>query len=462
MSFSIPLKFTLGSKVFNGLPDNCTASETRTENKTVTSYTGTAGALTVTAELTQYSDFDACEWVVYFKNNTDGESEILSDVLAVSMDFDFSDAKLYTCNGDFYSYDGYETTEHDIHANSGFVFEQAPVGGRACDRAFPYQRLVSGAGGFNVAVGWPGQWFCRWEENSGKIHLDAGQQRVHTVLHPGETFRTPLIALVGFEGGLERGINVWRRWYRKYVLPKNAEPILHGVDNAGGQEFCSATQEQQLESLKGFIQNGTGINMWWIDAGWYPAITPEGEENWWKTTGTWECDKKRFPNGFRPISDYCAQHSVKLMIWFEVERANEGTKLFAEHPEWLVKNTDEPVRYGFMLDMGNEACVDYLSKYIADFLIENNISIYRQDYNFEPLPYWQHNETPDRVGMNENRCICGYLRYWDYLLEHVPGLLIDSCASGGRRNDLETVRRAIVLHQTDAAYGNHPVKHAFF
>ncbi|NLA77116.1 MAG: hypothetical protein GX851_04710, partial [Clostridiales bacterium] len=45
MSFSIPLKFTLGSKVFNGLPDNCTASETRTENKTVTSYTGTAGAL---------------------------------------------------------------------------------------------------------------------------------------------------------------------------------------------------------------------------------------------------------------------------------------------------------------------------------------------------------------------------------------------------------------------------------
>ncbi len=36
---------------------------------------------------------------------------------------------------------------------------------------------------------------------------------------------------------------------------------------------------------------------------------------------------------------------------------------------------------------------------------------------------------------------------------------IDSCASGGRRNDLETLRTpAVPLHYTDHSYGNHPLK----
>ena len=47
--------------------------------------------------------------------------------------------------------------------------------------------------------------------------------------------------------------------------------------------------------------------------------------------------------------------------------------------------------------------------------------------------------------MNENLHVQGYLAYWDELLRRHPGMLIDSCASGGRRNDLETMRRAVPL-----------------
>jgi len=43
----------------------------------------------------------------------------------------------------------------------------------------------------------------------------------------------------------------------------------------------------------------------------------------------------------------------------------------------------------------------------------------------------------------------GYLDYWDELLRRHPGMLIDSCASGGRRNDLETLRRAVPLLRSD-------------
>ena len=43
----------------------------------------------------------------------------------------------------------------------------------------------------------------------------------------------------------------------------------------------------------------------------------------------------------------------------------------------------------------------------------------------------------------------GYFAYWDELLRRHPGMLIDSCASGGRRNDLETLRRAVPLLRSD-------------
>jgi alpha-galactosidase len=47
----------------------------------------------------------------------------------------------------------------------------------------------------------------------------------------------------------------------------------------------------------------------------------------------------------------------------------------------------------------------------------------------------------------------GYLAYWDELRRRHPDMLIDSCASGGRRNDLETLRRAVPLLRSDYQWG---------
>jgi alpha-galactosidase len=51
--------------------------------------------------------------------------------------------------------------------------------------------------------------------------------------------------------------------------------------------------------------------------------------------------------------------------------------------------------------------------------------------------------------MTENLYVQGYLAYWDALRQRHPQLRIDSCASGGRRDDLETMRRAVPLIRSD-------------
>jgi alpha-galactosidase len=66
-----------------------------------------------------------------------------------------------------------------------------------------------------------------------------------------------------------------------------------------------------------------------------------------------------------------------------------------------------------------------------------------------PLDAWRKNDTPDRQGVTENLYVQGHLYFWDELRRRNPGLFIDSCASGGRRNDIETMRRAVPLLRSD-------------
>lgn len=73
-----------------------------------------------------------------------------------------------------------------------------------------------------------------------------------------------------------------------------------------------------------------------------------------------------------------------------------------------------------------------------------------------PLTAWRTNDTANRQGITEDFCVQNHLAYWDALRAMNPGLRIDSCASGGRRNDLETMRRAVPLTRSDFEFAHMP------
>ena len=96
--------------------------------------------------------------------------------------------------------------------------------------------------------------------------------------------------------------------------------------------------------------------------------------------------------------------------------------------------------------------MSWLTDHISNFIQTEGVTIYRQDFNFDPAPYWKAMDAPDRVGIAEMKHIEGLYAFWDALLARNPGLLIDNCASGGRRIDLETIGRSIPLWRTDYQY----------
>jgi alpha-galactosidase len=101
------------------------------------------------------------------------------------------------------------------------------------------------------------------------------------------------------------------------------------------------------------------------------------------------------------------------------------------------------------LNLGNPEARQWLTDHIDKLISEQGVDLYRQDFNIDPLDFWRANDAVDRQGITEIRYVTGYLAYWDELRHRHPHMLIDSCASGGRRNDLETMRRAVPLTRSD-------------
>ncbi len=409
--------------------------------------------LSLRVEFTIYADFPVVEWVAYFKNTSTQSTPILADIRVLDICQPYkSGLVLHYNRGDFNTPDGYEPLQADI--SPGFETHISPAGGRPTNAFLPYFNVENTADqeGAIVAIGWPGQWSAGFTATDDYLRMTGGQELTHFTLHAGEEVRTPLAVLLFYKGKRVQGQNLWRRWMVAHNLARFADgqPVqplapmcMGGLQNDGQQESMD-----YLSAL------GLHYDAWWIDAGWYPCEGVDARPTWTHVSD-WRPNPELLPHGFKPISEHAHKHGLKLMVWFEPERVWEGSKLDREHPEWLLRAPpnqpldDEWFRHNRLLNLGNPDAWAWLIEHVDRMFTEHGIDWYRQDFNMDPLVYWRANDTADRQGITEIRHVEGYLAYWDELCRRHPELLIDSCASGGRRNDLETLRRAVPLLRSD-------------
>lgn len=462
---ALPLSFHLGENEFCGLPIQWNPllhiQSIDGQRRQYFVEAVSPEGLTVRFESTQYQTYPAVEWKACFENCGKDDTPVLSQVQIADFVLPFAQGKLVHGNGDTCQFDGYEwfaeTVDHPVTKTS--------QSGVSCKGAYPFMQLLGDEVGVNIAIGWPAGWTACFAPEKAGIRMTAGQTRCHTVLHPGECFTTPRVTLLAFTGDEIRGGNMWRRWYFDYIVPhENGQPlppkyILHERECHNTPEHTGATEENQLKALDAYEAGGLRPDIWWIDAGWYPC-----NYDWNANLGTWKPDAERFPNGLGPIGERCEKRGIQHLLWFEPERVRTGSELEIQHPEWVLRaparRTEDEWFYSStgLLNLGDAACCAYMVQQVEHMIKESHVHIYRQDFNMDPLPFWEANETGDRIGALENFHVQGYLRFWDELIRRNPGLWIDCCASGGRRNDLETLRRAVPLHYTDVGLGYTPVK----
>lgn len=211
--------------------------------------------------------------------------------------------------------------------------------------------------------------------------------------------------------------------------------------------MSTRTSDEIIEILNGIDASVyEKTDAFWMDAGWYSY-----NEGWYDGVGNWTVDTSRYDNGISELSGYAAEKGLGHVLWYEPERVYPGTQFHnigLQNEQWLIDTGEENV----MWNLANEDAFKYYCDYLLNSLKENGVTVYRQDFNFAPLAYWQSADRDfydGRTGICENHYVTNLYRFLDYLTENIDGLIIDNCASGGKRLDLEMTFRSIPFWRSD-------------
>jgi len=438
------------SFVFDGKPGGEFLDARRREEgaKGVT-WSDEKSGLRLTWERRRFGDFPAAEWLLWLENTRKADTPVISDVQALDLTLSCPPYKLHRTNGAPSNPSDFEVSTAVIGAKQAVAMGGG--GGRSSNRDFPFLKVETGRGALILAVGWSGQWQARIESPDGKgLRLRAGLERTHFRLRPGERVRSPRILVLAWEGdSWEANAQFRQLLYRHYVAKRDGkEPLPTLFCNTcftrGGGWLNECNAENQISLIKAYAP--LGLEALLTDAGWFEGGWPAG-------AGNWTPRKDAYPQGMAPVSAAAKANGMVYGLWFEPERVVAGTELHKRHPDWLLAAGPGP-QGTYLANFGLREVQDYFFGIVKGFMGLPGFRFYRQDFNMDPLAHWRHGEAPDRQGITEMKYIEGLYAYWDRIAASWPDALMEECASGGRRIDLETLRRMHIHQKTDYWFDN--------
>ena len=435
-----------------------------------TDLTGVLGnGVKVTLDKKEYSDFDAVEWVLWFENNSNENSGVFSDILDADtiLPFDIPEppkagympVEGNVCvismrgmvNGTYYwENDKTSATEYGLdyeYLGKRKTRRFANVNARSSDGTMPFFDITANGCGYMVAIGWTGDWKAEFTKTENGVSVKTGLKETGFYLTSGERLRTSSVVIMKYSDSEDK-YNKFRAFIKKYFSHKTNTPTkrdgLMAFELWGG-----ITSEEMIKRINELAKYDIRFEDIWIDAGWYGNCTKCDEAftgDWSMHTGEWEVNPRVHSDELLEVKRAAENAGMKLMLWFELERAVKGTKILAEHPEWFLTCPDDPF---VILDYGNPEALEYAFKTLEYYAEKLNLSCYRQDFNVALTKYFKAYDGENRRGVTEIKHIMGMYELWDRLHERFPELIIDNCSSGGRRIDVETLKRSIAFFRSD-------------
>ena len=241
-------------------------------------------------------------------------------------------------------------------------------------------------------------------------------------LAPGEVFETPEAVLChsdkGFGGLSER----MHTFVNDHIIPpywrNRPRPVLYN-----SWEGCVFNFNQhRLLDLANRAKD-LGCELFVLDDGWF------GQRNNDKAgLGDYTVNKKKLPGGMEGLSEKIRAKGLQFGLWFEPESVNPDSDLYRAHPDWALTDGFEPVfgRNQLLLDLTKREVRDYIVENVSSLLDSAKISYVK----------WDMNRHSIALGAKAHAFVLGLYDVLRRIFEPRPGILLESCSSGGNRFDL--------------------------
>lgn len=251
-------------------------------------------------------------------------------------------------------------------------------------------------------------------------------------LKKDETFQTPEAVLVYSGEGLGKMSRTFHRLYRKRLARgywrDRVRPV---VINNWEATFMDFTEDKILKFAE--TARKLGVEMMVLDDGWFGHRDDDTS-----SLGDWYPDPKKLPQGIRGLAEKIENMGMKFGLWIEPEMVNKDSRLYEEHPDWVIRVPYREACHGrnqFVLDFSKEEVVDYIGDRISRILQDAPVSYIKWDMNRSISEAFSQGRKAEEQGKLFHRHILGVYRLYERLTSEFPEVLFESCASGGARFD---------------------------
>lgn len=310
------------------------------------------------------------------------------------------------------------------------------------------------------ALVWSGNWqfvFERASDNRTLLTGGLSEFDFEVCLEPGQSFEAPKF-IGGFcDNGFGGATRLLHRYERAEIIhPSEANrilPVVYNTHSSFGNAVCEKWMLDEID-----VAHKSGIELFVIDGGWSGYDEVDSPVNNGQAHrlgfGTWEVNKKRFPNGLKPISDKLHSLGMKLGLWIEPEAVFHTNQIAVEHPEWMLgyQNREPDIStfyYCYSLNMANDDAAEYVTKVMIDLVRENGIDYIKNDFN----RYLYHAGWANADRKHQKEVWSKYVRnMWKCymaLKKEFPDLIFENSAAGGKRGDLGMLQFAGRMHRSD-------------
>ncbi|WP_338039720.1 alpha-galactosidase [Luteibacter yeojuensis] len=286
------------------------------------------------------------------------------------------------------------------------------------------------------ALAWSGSWRIQVDEDIlGQVRVTGGFNPFDFAyrLPPGQGLDTPVFYAGYTTRGVGAASRLMHRFERERVLPGGADaklrPVLYNSWEATEFKVDEAGQERLAEKAAAL-----GVERFVVDDGWFGARDSDHAG-----LGDWVVNRRKFPNGLKPLIDKVHGLGMSFGLWVEPEMVNPDSDLYRAHPDWVLNfpgRERSEGRHQLVLNLAREDVKAHVLEVLDGLLRDNDIQFLKWDYNRN----WSEPGWPQMPADEQQKVYVAYVRNLYDILRVLrarhPEVEIESCSGGGARVDL--------------------------
>lgn len=273
-------------------------------------------------------------------------------------------------------------------------------------------------------------------DDSNYHHLFAGINEENSAynLKKGETFSTPALALTFSDEGLSGASRNFHRWGRNHRLA-NGNELRKILLNSWEGVYFDINEEGMAQMMKDIASMGGELFV--MDDGWFGDKYYRDNDS--ASLGDWTVDTRKLPHGIQGLVDEAEKNGIKFGIWIEPEMTNSRSRLYEEHPEYIIKAENRDIVEGrggtqLVLDLANPKVQDLVFNVVDTLMTKFPLIDYiKWDANAPIMQHGSQYLTRD----NQSHLYIDYHKGFEKVLDRIrakyPDVTIQACASGGGR-----------------------------